>query len=89
MVSGRLWSDLETLLRLDWLFTLLTLAASGGTRIVERRRASLADTGRTTPSAFRPRRENFGAAAADIQLSSGLRDVLGCGGAACGNCACG
>ena len=43
----------------------------------ERRRASRAETGRTTPSAFRPRREKRGAAAWVIQFSSGLRDVEG------------
>ncbi len=44
---------------------------------VERRRASRADTGRTTPSALSPRREKRGAADCVSQFSSGLRDVEG------------
>lgn len=46
---------------------------------VERRRASRADTGRITPSAFKPRREKRGAADCVSQLSSGLREVEGGG----------
>ena len=44
---------------------------------VDRRRASLSETGMTTPSALRDRRENRGAEALVIQFSSGFRDVLG------------
>ena len=44
---------------------------------VERRRASRAETGRTTPSALSPRREKRGAEACVSQFSSGLRDVDG------------
>lgn len=46
---------------------------------VERRRASRAETGRITPSAFRPSREKRGAADCVSQLSSGLHDVEGGG----------
>lgn len=39
--------------------------------------ASFADTGNTTPSAFKLKRENFGGAAEESQLSSGSREVEG------------
>ena len=46
---------------------------------VERRRASRAETGRTTPSALSPKREKRGAWLCVSQFSSGLRDVDGVG----------
>ena len=45
--------------------------------MVERRFASRAETGITTPCAFSPRRENLGGAAWVSQFSSGLREVDG------------
>ena len=45
--------------------------------MVDRRRASLTETGRTTPSALRLNREKRGVAATVIQFFSGSREVLG------------
>lgn len=85
-------NDAARLRRLVALFRLRSVAVSAslvllvllpdGTRMVERRRTSLAVNGSTTPLAFKLRRENRGAAAADIQFTSGSRDVLGAGASA-------
>lgn len=84
MSSAIVWNDGATLRRLVVLVrlrrVLRVLRASESLqpeRIVDRRRTSLAVRGSTTPSALRLRRENFGGAAVESQLSSGLRDVLG------------
>lgn len=72
---------LLTLLKLLVLALPFTFRPSELTReerlTVDRRRASLTDTGKTIPSPLRPKREKRGVAAVESQFCSGSREVLG------------